>query len=129
MGLYEVKMHQINNYTPEEIKRMQKRAVERVRNMENIAKQTVQNSKFPSNREENIVPKETTENIEEKINQEDNKITKNIKGNKDSKHQINDFINLFTNDKERTLLIALILLLLSDNENPAIIFTLIYILL
>jgi hypothetical protein len=117
-------MYQTNNYTPDEIKRMQRRAVERVRNMENIAKQTVRTS--------NLQPDESKTNSEEKVasSEKNDKSPKNIRAHKSvSGGDISEFLNLFASDKERALLILLILLLISDNENPTIIFTLIYILL
>ncbi len=133
-------MYKINNYTPEEIKRMQKRAVERVRNMENRAKKTVENfnQQLPSAKEKILDIKknnEKTDNSENIINTHEQstinadcpKIHKNCQKNP-SQFKINNFAELFIKDEERTLLILLVLLLISDNENPAIIFALIYIL-
>lgn len=127
-------MQQINNYTPEKIRRMQKRAVERVHNIAEIEKRAIENfnSKFPKDKKE----KDKKENYlkeEENIRQENinsncakgwNRFPKNNSFNFD----INNFINLLANDSEKTLIICLILLLISDNEQPEIIFALIYIL-
>lgn len=133
-------MYKTNNYTPEEIKRMQKRAVERVRNMENRAKKTVENFNqqlpFVEEKTPDIKKKdEKTDNSENVINTHSQstintdcpKIHKNCQKNP-SQFKINNLAELLIKDEERTLLMLLVLLLISDNENPAIIFALIYIL-
>lgn len=123
-------MNPRNQYTPGDIRKMQKDAIQRVQNMQNRERKTVEN--FNKILNHKPPDKEETKNKDKDVKDEitplsiQDSVSK--KENKNVNLGFNNFIDLILKDQEKALLTILILLLLSENENPLIILALIYIL-
>lgn len=116
-----------NNMMNQDMQRMQQEAIRRVQEMQSRAKanlqtNTLQDKNNRENNQSNPNPQEKVEKNESKndIDRNDNK-TKHIK-----KEPIANIFDSLMQDSERTLIIILILILVSENADISIILALMY---